>query len=63
MKICLMFLLLSTTAFAQDNLIPMSVKERLRLSLWSEGLQSQKPIAQSQVKKLPEEIEKPLRKL
>lgn len=50
------------SAFA-NNVNPFTVKERLRLVLWEEGIQQ--PVKKNDGKKLilPEEIERPLRKL
>lgn len=43
----------------------MTVKERLRIVLWSQGLEDQRkiPVPQKEKIVLPEEIERPLRKL
>lgn len=43
----------------------LSIKERLRISLWVEGIEQQKPKTRQLEKhlQLPEEIERPLRKL
>ena len=43
----------------------MTVKERLRIVLWTQGLEEQRkfPVPQKDKLILPEEIERPLRKL
>ncbi len=59
-------ILTSFASFASPIEYTMSMKERIRLSLWMEGLESQsKTKSQQPVKHrpLPEEIERPLRKL
>lgn len=64
---CTLFLLLiisSTASWAGPKDQFMSVKERLRLSLWIEGIQEEKGEQQA-VKKnvLPEELERALKKI
>ena len=49
-------------AFA-SNTNPFTVKERLRLVLWEEGIQEQEKKVMAKKLSLPEEIERPLRKL
>lgn len=60
-------LLIATTAFASPVEQAMSMKERLRISLWVEGLDSTAPtpLKTAQVKPvaLPEEIERALSKM
>lgn len=54
--------LFSINAMAGSPL--MTVKERLRILLWVEGIQETQPKASAQkAPRLPEEIEKPLRNL
>ena len=55
----------SFSAFASGELPFLSIKERLRLHLWSYGLEEVGPIKTSSQKPkiLPEEIERPLKKL
>lgn len=62
----LTLLLLSFGAMASTDLPLLSIKERLRLQMWSFGLEdgpSQIKIRANKTKPLPEEIERPLRKL
>ena len=55
----------SLSSYASPLEQMMSVKERLRLSLWVEGISDQKKnvLPQKQKTALPEEIERALRKL
>ena len=65
MRLATIFCLLMFTAsaFAQSGLPHMSVKERLRVLLWTEGL-NETNIPKAPTKKpLIEEIERPLRKI
>jgi hypothetical protein len=58
-------LTMTITSHASPLQQSMTIKERLRLSLWSEGLENhsrQKPASRFK-KVLPEEIERSLRKL
>jgi len=59
----LFFTSLTVMASPEDQILTM--KERLRLSLWIEGIEEQvQDKSHSQTKRdLPEEIERPLRKL
>lgn len=67
----LKFFMLSFVLFSSLNCLAspldqmMTVKERLRLVLWTEGLEEQRKVVQPQEQKLilPEQIERPLRKL
>ena len=59
------FLALASSAFANTENPHLSIKERIRLSLWIDGIQEQ-PEKKLAVKKefiLPEEIERALKKL
>jgi hypothetical protein len=58
-------LAITVTSHASPLQQTMTIKERLRLSLWSEGLENHsRPKPASRFKKvLPEEIERSLRKL
>jgi hypothetical protein len=62
----LITVLLSSSAFAGPEEQMMSIKERLRLSLWVEGIQESK-LAKNQADQqrvvLPEEIERALKKM
>lgn len=62
----LLFSLMLFTSFAASANSPvLSVKERLRLHLWVNGME-EKPVKKVKVEKtiiLPEEIERPLRKI
>lgn len=61
--ICTLMLLTSFSASATSPMI--SVKERLRLHLWMNGIE-EKPVQKVKAKQqpvLPEEIERPLRKI
>jgi hypothetical protein len=62
----LIFSLMLLTSFAASANSPvLSVKERLRLHLWVNGME-EKPVQKVKVEKtiiLPEEIERPLRKI
>lgn len=60
----LLIFLISFGAMASSELPILSIKERLRLNLWSYGLSERPQIksAPNKVKPLPEEIERPLRK-
>jgi hypothetical protein len=64
-KIILIAYLLVASSFVGASPMEhtMSMKERLRISLWVEGLE-EKPKAKTEIsqKRLPEEIERPLRK-
>jgi len=57
-----LFLLLTFSAHATSPF--MSMKDRLRLHMWSHGLE-EKPVEKKRptIKILPEEIERPLRKI
>lgn len=63
MLITLMALSFSSMANSLEQM--MTIKERLRISLWTEGLNDQKkvPVPHKERQVLPEEIERPLRKL
>lgn len=59
-------LFLSVGAMASSSELPfLSIKERLRLQMWSYGLEDNLPkkAKLNKTKILPEEIERPLRKL
>jgi hypothetical protein len=56
----ILFLFISFTAHASPL---MSVKDRLRLHLWSVGIEDSPVKVKTAPKVLPEEIERPLRKL
>ncbi len=62
----LLFSLMLLTSFAASAYSPvLAVKERLRLHLWVNGME-EKPVQKVKVEKsiiLPEEIERPLRKI
>ena len=62
----LMTVLVSASAFAGPEDQMMSIKERLRLSLWVEGIQEPK-LAKNQADSnrviLPEELERALKKM
>ena len=62
-KNCIFFLLLFS--FQSFGMEIMTVKERLRLSLWFEGLDTETVVKKPAVQKvrLPEELEKILRKV
>jgi hypothetical protein len=66
MKILMFFYLLvfSSLSFAQPFPEFLSVKDRLRIILWTEGLQEQqKTVKENQLQpRLPEELERALRK-
>lgn len=60
------FLTMTGAAFSSPLEHTMSMKDRIRLSLWIDGLESQPQTKSQQPAKnrpLPEEIERPLRKL
>lgn len=59
----LSFLLTSVAGLASPMDQAMTMKERLRLSFWVEGIQSQSKQKAPAKQILPEEIERPLRKL
>ena len=61
--LCLFLLLCSTLAFANGQ--PLNVKERLRLSLWYQGLKEELPQQNkiAKTKRLPESLERSLRKI
>lgn len=67
LKFILGFTLLMTAglSFASPIEHTMSMKERLRLSLWIEGIQPQSKVkaTPSNKRPLPEELERALRKL
>ena len=56
-------IILSASAFAapEDHII--SVKERIRVSLWIEGIEADQPKVETKQVRLPEEIEIALKKL
>ncbi len=58
-------MLLTTAAHAEVDITPsMTMKERLRLNMWTYGVSGKpKPRKISQYKRLPEELWKPLRKI
>lgn len=62
----LMVFTISSTAMAQPQL-PLTVKQRLRILLWTEGLKEEVKAKSSEESSariyLPEEIERPLRNL
>ncbi len=59
------FVLSSSVTLASPVEHLLTIKERLRLSLWVEGLQegAQTKLSHQNKRVLPEEIERPLRKL
>lgn len=60
----LLFALTTTACWADAQNPLISVKERLRLSLWVEGLEGEKrPLEASKKIPLPEELERALRKI
>lgn len=61
MKLALTLMLLCSFAHAQ---VPMTMKDRVRLSLWMQGLED-KPIVKKKTvqKTLPEELDRALRKI
>lgn len=65
-KLIILFsIVFSFTAFGKDDFEFISIKERLRLHLWTQGLSEEigpKNLPQNK-KPLPEEIERALRKL
>lgn len=65
MKLLLIFSLLFSVSLAHAGFGPMSVKERLRILLWIEGLEESKTsqVKEKKAPQLPEELEKPLRNL
>jgi hypothetical protein len=65
MKILFLFTLMSASLSSFANELPlMDVKERLRISLWIEGVEdSQNQKSAPAQKRLPEELERVLRKL
>lgn len=61
---CLVLLLTSSWSLANER--PVNVKERLRLSLWYQGLKEDSPTPANIARlkrNLPEELERPLRKI
>jgi hypothetical protein len=66
MKPLFFFFALTLTFSGQAKpLMPISVKERLRIVLWYEGIQRpshEKIVSKNVYPELPEEIERPLRK-
>ena len=60
-------MVLSSSAFAGPEEQMMTIKERLRISLWVEGINEQAPQARNNADTqkviLPEEIERALKKL
>jgi hypothetical protein len=57
-------ILISSNASLATPIIPgMSVKERLRLSLWYEGIEDKPKAKIASKKQYPEEIERALRKM
>jgi hypothetical protein len=65
MKILLIVSVFAFSGLSQARpLFPMTVKERLRLLLWTEGLNNSLQNSQPRINKpqLPEELEKPLQK-
>lgn len=65
-KLIVVLTLLTTAGAALSSPLEQSLtmKERLRISLWVEGLESSQPKQKAPNQKiLPEEIERPLRKL
>jgi hypothetical protein len=66
LKLFILISLLASTFLAQASPLEatMSMKERIRLSLWYEGLETKEKANESQPKKqFPEEIERALRKM
>ncbi len=58
-----LFIVVIFISFAAQASPFMSTKERVRMNLWSQGLE-EKPVQKKiHHKKLPEEIERPLRKI
>lgn len=60
----IIFSLMLLTSFAAKATPVMTMKERLRIHLWAYGI-NEKPVKKKMVpaKTLPEEIERPLRKI
>lgn len=58
-----LFVLLLLSAFSAHASPVFSVKERLRLHLWSFGLEERPVVKKVHVKPQVEEIERPLRKI
>lgn len=61
----LLFSALVLMSFSVQASPLFSVKDRLRLHMWANGLELEKPVknAKAQKKQLPEEIERALRKI